>query len=523
MNRDTMTRRKWLLGAAAVGAASAVAGRWGSTGMFLESPCTAMERPTPCSAVKAADAIEIGTRRELFLDRQLVESSRDIHWQLHSPQPQEIAIECDQAWEGSACGYFRVLRDGDKYRMWYMAYHWPFAPDEKTTKHPFYVAYAESDDGIRWRKPELGLYEFEGSKANNICCIDVIDNFTPFIDTKPDCPAAARYKAVGIGKGGLLAFQSPDGIHWQRLQEAPVMTKGAFDTQNIAFWDAAIGKYRAYIRDFHNGIRDIRTCTSDDFMTWTAPESLQFQAGIPDDQLYTNGVEPYYRAPHLYIGFPTRYVERAWSPSMRALPDVQHREWRAKVEQRIGTAITDGLLMSSRDGVHFERWGEAFVRNGIERPGTWVYGDCYQAYGLVETAGKFPGAPNELSLYLPENYWHKAAKMRRYSLRVDGFVSARAGYAGGELTTRVVRFQGKQLAVNFSTSAAGHLRVELADAAGKALPGYSFDDCDEIFGDTLKRIVTWREKGDVSSVAGQPVRVRFRLRDADLFSYRFGE
>lgn len=539
MNRSSMTRRDWLARSAALGAvptlatgmAGALAGGFAGGMISPEgagvASCLASETVAGTRAGDTAEPIEIGSRRELFLDRQLVESSRDIQWQLGTPQPQEVAIECDEPWEGSACGYFRVLRDGGKYRMWYMTYHWPFTPEEKANekkpKHPFYVAYAESDDGVAWRKPQLGLYEFAGSKANNICCIDVIDNFTPFIDTKPGCPPDARYKAVGIGKGGLLAFVSPDGIHWQRMQEAPVITKGAFDTQNIAFWDAAIGKYRVYIRDFHDGIRDIRTCTSDDFKTWTAPESLRFQAGLPDEQLYTNGVEPYYRAPHIYVGFPTRYVERPWSISMRALPDLEHREWRSKAEQRIGTAITDGLLMSSRDGVHFERWGEAFIRNGIERPGTWVYGDCYQAYGLVETAGKFPGASNELSLYLPENYWHKAAKMRRYSLRVDGFVSARAGFMGGELTTRLIRFAGKSLSINFSTSAAGNVRVELVDAEGKPYPGYAFDDCDELFGDTLDRTVTWREKPDLNSLAGKAVKVRFRLRDADLFSYRFSE
>jgi hypothetical protein len=466
-------------------------------------------------------SITIGSRRELFVDQYLIDTLRDVRLELQHPQPQEIAIACDQPWEGSACGYFRVLQDGGKYRMWYMAYHWPFAPDETAPQHPFYVAYAESADGITWHKPDLELFEFQGSKKNNICCVDVVDNFTPFLDTNPQCPADARYKAVGLGQGGLLAYGSPDGIQWRRLQAAPVMTKGAFDSQNLAFWDDATGLYRAYFRDFHNGIRDIRSATSQDFLTWTAPETLQFPAGTPDEQLYTNGVSPYYRAPHLYLGFPTRYVERNWSPSMRALPDVKHRELRSKVEQRIGTAITDGLFMSSRDGKTFQRWGEAFVRSGPERPGTWVYGDCYQAYGLVETASKFPGAPPELSLYLPENYWHRTAKMRRYTLRMDGFVAACAPLSGGEIVTKPIVFSGKTLMLNFATSAAGSVRVELQDAQGTPLPGHTLDDCDELFGDTLDRAVSWKESTDLSAVSGQTIRVRFVLRDADLFAFQF--
>ncbi len=469
----------------------------------------------------AVESVAIGSRRELFVDEYLVQSLRDVRLELQHPQAQEVAIACDQPWEGSACGYFRVLQDGGRYRMWYMAYHWPFEADETAPQHPFYVAYAESGDGITWNKPHLGLYEFQGSKENNICCVDVVDNFTPFLDTNPACPASARYKAVGLGKGGLLAYESPDGIHWRRWQEAPIITRGAFDSQNLAFWDDAIQGYRAYFRDFHNGIRDIRTATSRDFVTWTDPELLQYPAGTPDEQLYTNGVSPYYRAPHLYLGFPTRYVERNWSPSMRALPDTGHRELRSKVEQRIGTAITDGLFMSSRDGKTFQRWGEAFVRSGPERPGTWVYGDCYQAYGLVETASKLPGAASELSLYLPENYWHRTAKMRRYTLRIDGFVAARAPLSGGEIITKPITFSGKSLSLNFATSAAGSVRVELQDVDGRPLPGFASDDCDELFGDTLDRTVSWKEQADLTAVSGRVVRVRFLLHDADLFAFQF--
>jgi len=376
--RTDLTRRDWLKTAAVVTAGIGIGSR-------LSAVAHAAEASAPGPGA-------IGSRRELFVDRYLLQTLRDVRLELQHPQPQEIAIQCDQPWEGSACGYFRVIKDGDQYRMWYMAYHWPFEKDETAPKHPIWVAYAESPDGITWRKPDLGLHEFQGSKKNNICVTDVVDNFTPFMDANPKCPADSQYKAVGSGKGGLLAYASPDGIHWRRLQDAPIITKGAFDSQNTAFWDPSIERYRSYFRDFHNGIRDIRTATSADFRTWTDPEILQYPPGTPDEALYTNEISPYYRAPHLYLGFPTRYVERNWSPSMRAIPDVKHRQLRSKAEQRIGTAITDALFMSSRDGKIFDRWGEAFLRNGPERPGTWVYGDCYLAYGLVETVSKLPGA-----------------------------------------------------------------------------------------------------------------------------------
>ena len=101
------------------------------------------------------------------------------------------------------------------------------------------TCYAESKDGIHWSKPELGLFEFGGSKRNNIVWSGVgTHNFAPFKDANPSCKPEQRYKALALGNIGLLAFQSPDGVHWSLVQNEPVITKGAFDSQNLAFWDS---------------------------------------------------------------------------------------------------------------------------------------------------------------------------------------------------------------------------------------------------------------------------------------------
>ncbi|MCA9019460.1 MAG: hypothetical protein KDA74_04920 [Planctomycetaceae bacterium] len=106
-------------------------------------------------------------------------------------------------------------------------------------------------------------------------------------------------------------------------------------------------------------------------------------------------------------------------------------------------------------------------------------------------------------------------------MRLDGFSSLHASMKGGELLTVPLTFTGKELSLNFSTSAAGSLFVEIQTAAGEPVPGFTFKDCDELFGDTVDRTVTWDKKSDVSSLAGKPVRLKFRLKDADLFSYQF--
>ena len=106
-------------------------------------------------------------------------------------------------------------------------------------------------------------------------------------------------------------------------------------------------------------------------------------------------------------------------------------------------------------------------------------------------------------------------------MRLDGFVSIHAPMKSGEVITRPITFSGSKLTTNFATSAAGSMRVEIQDNDGKPCPGYSLDECPAIFGDTVDRVVRWNVGGDVSRLAGQPVRLRFELRDADLFSFRF--
>src|SRR5262249_52619292 len=144
-------------------------------------------------------------------------------------------------------------------------------------------------------------------------------------DENPAAPPEARYKALvnASSPWGLLAFQSPDGIHWSPMSRQCVITDGSFDSQNLAFWDGARGCYRAYWRFFSEGVTDakhwktgglrlIRTAVSSDFLHWERHENLAYP-GSPPQQLYTNQIKPYPRAPHILIGFPTRYTDRGWT------------------------------------------------------------------------------------------------------------------------------------------------------------------------------------------------------------------
>ncbi len=184
--------------------------------------------------------------------------------------------------------------------------------------------------------------------------------------------------------------------------------------------------------------------------------------------------------------------------------------------------------MSSRDGAHFHVFQEAFIRPGLRTRDSWFYGDNYQNNGLVVTASTLAeDAPDELSMYLTESTLQngKPAKLRRYTIRMDGFVSINAPMKGGRVISKPIRFSGSQLSLNFSSSARGGVRVGLTNLQGKPLPGYSLEDCPWIYGDFLDRVVEWIQSGeitdDLGSIAGQPVKLVFEMKDADLFSFKF--
>jgi len=488
------------------------------------------------AGITGAESISLENRRELFIDGFMIDRLQGAARQVyHNPVDREIVMVFDKPWEGNSCGYFTVFRDDDLYRMYYRAHSFKIEGKKVKSPHQQYICYAESCDGTHWTRPNLELVEFNGSKENNIVLEGVgSHNLAVFKDNNPKCDPAARYKAVGRGprRGkeviidgrrwrGLIPFQSADGIHWTQLQEYGMIEDGNMDSQNLAFWDEAQGEYRAYYRCFHNNIRDIKMATSPDFFNWSKGVFLQYNRK-PHAQFYTNVIKPYYRAKQIYLGFPLMYDDRGWTAALEQLPDLKQRKIKSQALFRMGTAITDTTLMSSRDGIHFDLAPDTFLPPGPERAGNWMYGTNAVAWHLVETQSNLRGADSVLSLYVSENIrLDSPHKLRRYTLRLDGFASIHAPIAGGEVITPLVTFKGKLLLVNFATSSAGALRVEIQDQNGQPIPDFALDDCVELYGDTVERAVNWKNNPDLSALAGQPVRLRFSLQDADIYSFKF--
>ncbi len=458
--------------------------------------------------------VDIASRRQLFVDEHLIAAKKGVRLVMHLPTRREIVLRPDHPWEALGISYLVTFKDGDRFRAWYRCDAAPFdRPGSVTT------GYADSKDGIRWVKPMVRKIAFHGSKDNNLVWAGPGENMAPFRDDNAAASPQERYKAIVRSRDSkIFALVSPDGLDWRLLDPKPILTDGPFDSFNIAYWDHSAKQYVAYVRGVrsegklghgmsaddpfyrtYKGVRWIRRTTSKDFRRW-APLRPIDTGPAPLEHLYTNSAVPYDRAPGLVLMFPSRFADaREPKPG-----------WPG------GKGVNDIVLLASRDGLHFDRgFMEAFVRPGLDA-GNWHERAMFLERGILATS------PTEMSLYLTENWKLKTVHVRRLTLRPDGFVSLQARYAGGAMVTRPIRFAGTTLHLNFSTSAVGSVQVEIQDRQGVPIREFSLAQAELLCGDELDRAVAWKGQSDLSRLLGTTIRLRFVLRDADLYSFRFG-
>ena len=474
------------------------------------------------------NVIDIGGRRELFWDDYMIDTDNTTATPfLHQPTKKDLVLHLTMDWEGDGCDYYNIMKDGNLYRMYYLG--WKMLNPSKTehTGSDIKVCYAESRDGIHWTRPDLHIKNYDGDTNNNII-LDredgICNDFFAFKDENPKSTPAKKYKAVAeMPDGTLWSFISKDALHWKKFRL--VSKKGRFDTLNVAFWDSLTNKYYCYIRDFHDNeetdeysIRDIRVITSEDFREWTDPVRISFGDGAADYPLYTNNITPYYRAPHIWTGFPTRYVQKPeWLPNFDDMPNPASRRLRSKIDPRLGITLTDCVFMSTRDGYNFHRFDEAWLTPGPETRWNWVYGNCYPACGMIETSTGEKDSDNELSMYCFEGKWTcQPSKLFRYTVRIDGFVSYHATFKPQILTTKPFTFKGSKLKINFATSAIGKIFIKILDKNGKEIEGFKSN---EIFGDRVDREVKFEKS--LAELHGKPIKLEFTMSDADIYSFIF--
>ncbi|MAT13707.1 MAG: hypothetical protein CMJ46_00370 [Planctomyces sp.] len=477
------------------------------------------------SDVTQMKVIDIGTTKQLFVDRKLIASDRDIELVMHRPRRDgRVLIEADQAWEagGRIAVYSSVLRENGKTRIWYdLLTPTGAGPYDHNRR----VCYAESDDGLHFEKPRLGLHEVNGSKANNVVLPGVIGGCAVWID--PQADPAHRYKTQTkvYPSGQFHMHSSPDGLNWTkfgRLEPGP----GGWDTQSIVFWDPAMERYALFTRYWADNdnragrYRTVRRLESDDLINWDS-QTIVLRPDENDLATY----EP--RTPQPPVDYYGADVFRYEDVYLMLAQAFWH--WNLRPDRdRLGPSTFDVRLAVSRDGKTFERVGEwnPFLSLGSEgsfdsravwampdpvRMGDelWIYyvGTNRDHDGIVDPTGG--GEP--------------LSGISRAVLRLDGFVSAHAGYQGGQLTTPPIRFDGSKLELNVDTGGGGSVLVEVLDEKGQPLPGYSHEDAVPVVGNSVAMPVTWRGHTDVSDIAGRPIQLRFHLQDCHLYAFQFVE
>ncbi len=248
------------------------------------------------TTISSSGAIRVGNRKQLFIDRRFFDRSSGVELRMNPPsQPPDPVLRADKPWEALGVGgYSTVIREADDhFRLWYAAQMLSGGPQEGAVR----LCYAESDDGIDWRKPELGLVTFRGSRANNIVApLDErqsMQGATVYIDER--APADARYllwtkyqprddELAAGAKPGLWAMHSPDGLRWTYDDGQPNPPDQMCDTQNVFFWDDRIDQYVGYTRVHETQRRDeaaemelgkryrsVGRITSPDFKNWSQP------------------------------------------------------------------------------------------------------------------------------------------------------------------------------------------------------------------------------------------------------------
>jgi hypothetical protein len=457
------------------------------------------------SSVFGQQPVALGSRLELLVDEYLVGELHGVAFRMHEP------VKAPRAKSPLPEKHMMtVIKDGDLYRAWYRSSDPAYKGEPYSGNPGETVCYAESRDGQEWTFPKLGLHEIAGTKENNVILanwIPFLTDFMPFLDDRPGVDPAERYKTLagypGVGdkRGlnepgrGLFAFVSPDGIKWTKKGEAiPYRPewRHAFDSPNVTFWSEAEQLYVCYFRTWSepDHLRSVSRATSPDFVTWSVPVAMN--PNEPGEHLYTTMTHPYFRAPHIYIATATRYV-----PGRGDAPKYDSKD----------VNLTDIVLMTTRAGsTHYDRtFKEAFMVPGLD-PARWHNRGNYVAHNVI------PTGPEEMSIY------HRSGD--RYVLRTDGFISLHAGATEGSWTTKPLTFTGGKLVLNFSTSAAGGIRVEVQKPTGEAIPGFALADCAVVYGDKIAGSPTWKG-GDLSALAGQPVRLRFVMKEADIYSLRF--
>lgn len=470
--------------------------------------------------------IDVGTTKQLFIDERFIDSSEGVELVMNSPRRDGVVLlQTDQPWEeGSQISvYSSVLRENGKTRIWYDLVQ---PTGDGPYDHNRRVCYAESEDGLRFTKPQLGLHEVNGSKDNNVVIPGVIGGCAVWIDPRAEPEHRYKTQAKVYPTGQFHMHSSPDGLHWKkfaRLDPGP----GGWDTQSIVFWDPAIERYALFTRywahhqDRERRYRTVRRLESDDLRRWES-QTIVMQ---PDEGDLATHKTPTAQPPVDYYGADVFRYTDANDVYIMFAQAFWHWYERPPVNG-LGPSSFDVRLAVSRDGKSFHRVGKRrpFMPTGpdgkFDSRFVWAMPDPVRMGDELWIYYVGTNRDHD-SVVDPASGGERRSGISRAVLRLDGFVSADAGYEGGQLTTPLIKFAGRELELNVETSGGGSVQVEFLDETGQPINGYAKADAVPVNGNSVRIPVAWNAGSDVSSLAGRAIRLRFHMRDCKLYAFRF--
>ena len=467
-------------------------------------------------------SIEIGNHTQLLVDDFAIEVREAVERRVNAldKHPTNPILRPDRPWEGRYTLPSSVLYDDSQrlFKMWYGTMDEGVNPPQGQTRW----AYATSQDGVTWEKPELGLVDFRGSRRNNLLpgaggrvLIDLAEK-----DPSRRFKSLRYGRATSGGDEGICVAFSPDGLRWDPYPGNPLLTAsgvtlhwGIGDTLTLFGWDEKAGKYVSYMRP-SGGFRDIGRSESTDFIDWKIPRPVLVpDAGDPPGtQFYGMSV---FRDRGVYFGFLWVYHPNS------LMIDVQLAHSRDGIGWRRSDRRHPILSYGLPD--HFDSHVLMALEPLIREDVIWVYYAAEnEAHALTKqdvqlrthALGDTP-IPSDQQSWLDEKRGYGGLAI----VRRDGLVSLDSDAPEGVVITKPFVCRGNQLLINADASR-GRIRVELLDEMGVALPGFEEDRSDPLHGDSVSQLVSWDGKSDLSSLEGRKIKLRLLMSHSKLFSFR---
>jgi len=481
-----------------------------------------------------ATMLNIGREKQLLVDDLLIESAENVCRIWHEPArvAENPLLFKDQPWEHVTdfeVNTWQVLRDPKDrlFKCIYGDYYKPELRPEDTVMgtSALHMLYAESEDGIHWRKPLFDIRKFEGKPTN----IVIPFGYDPGLILDPhEKDETKRFKIIynelipgrDADVATVVAATSGDGIHWERLPDHPIM-----GSQGSRLDDVIIMRYDPYgrifimttrhydmyavARNLDNPVlsqfcppyypldwrrmnkRRIWQAESADFIHWTDPYPvlpIEDDADDLDETFY--GLCPY-RAGNITMGFLNVMYYVPNTLRVRLVYTRNGKIWHHLNKRQ-------PFLNPAGDGT----WDAYYA--GISSPPVEVGDELYIYYGGACNHHDWwiTGAREGLNVPEATDINKVAYALGLAKLRLDGFCSLAAGPARrGILITRPVISDGKQLVVNAKCQGAGSLAAEIVNLKDEVFPGYSREECDVFTGDSVRHVFSWRGKTELPPAA----------------------